>query len=663
MGDGTMTRARTSYEAYIEDHLHRMHHEIEVTTRKLELEKRRLAKLGEDCKRAKTEYEDRVMPKRVRKEEKGEEKPEGPPSKQKEQPATAAMIKAIEYRLDKAIAKHNHVNHENKELRERIDDIRRERIQLNQVFRRSIEDIRGCTKSIFQIKAEEDEAKNTVEDIKVRIGALSKQRERGRKGFGQEVERLKIHTRNEDKEKKETEVQMKRAADERDKDRRAYLIADEEKDFSESTMMKRILKLAFLNTIQRRHIKQHQKNIEIFEQAFATIKSTTGISDIEEIVRIFVKLEERNFSLLTYVNQLNREIEALEKRNKELDTAIKDQRQAAEDAELKRRQQLSDLDLQIQRTQAATLENVEQLNSQEDLIKEMRPILVDIAVKIDREGRGHSNLPREGQDDILSLLTWIETSLGKWREYVPEKEGDKHFKPFPVTVAATVKALPPKKFGQVPPPLLRQHELPSANFSALNQDTRGKDGGDSDSSEEDYESKPWSLRDLREKTRETLAKRKLKRKHDPAAEAKADGADAKDAEDELGYDDLVEGKELSESSDSSDEYRDQADPMWPTDDEVNEIFLKRYKMTKEELQAMADRMGIQLNNLCYLKQEFDAYDQDRSGCIDRGELKGLLEKLGEELTDEELDAAFKELDADGSGEIEFFEFVEWFTSD
>merc|ERR1711861_38794 len=108
---------------------------------------------------------------------------------------------------------------------------------------------------------------------------------------------------------------------------------------------------------------------------------------------------------------------------------------------------------------------------------------------------------------------------------------------------------------------------------------------------------------------------------------------------------------------------DLEDEAGPSDDEVNEIFLKRYKMTKEELQAMADRMGIQLNNLCYLKQEFDAYDEDRSGYIDRAELKGLLEKLGEELSDEELDAAFNELDSDQSGEIEFFEFVEWFTSD
>merc|ERR1712185_890141 len=85
----------------------------------------------------------------------------------------------------------------------------------------------------------------------------------------------------------------------------------------------------------------------------------------------------------------------------------------------------------------------------------------------------------------------------------------------------------------------------------------------------------------------------------------------------------------------------------PTDEEINEIFLKRYKMSKEELQQMAEKMGIQLNNLCYLKQEFDAYDEDRSGYIDVKELKELLEKLGEELSEEELEQAFKELDSDG----------------
>merc|ERR1711907_315727 len=108
--------------------------------------------------------------------------------------------------------------------------------------------------------------------------------------------------------------------------------------------MRKILKLAFLNTIQRRHIKQHQKNIEVFEQAFATIKSTTGISDIEEIVKIFVKLEERNFSLLTYVNTLNREIESLEKRNRELQRQEEDHTNLEAKMKSRRRQALAETD-------------------------------------------------------------------------------------------------------------------------------------------------------------------------------------------------------------------------------------------------------------------------------------------------------------------------------
>merc|ERR1719282_1692851 len=101
-------------------------------------------------------------------------------------------------------------------------------------------------------------------------------------------------------------------------------------------------------------------------------------------------------------------------------------------------------------------------------------------------------------------------------------------------------------------------------------------------------------------------------------------------------------------------------PEGVNEEELEISFLKRYKMSKEELQNMADRMGIHLSNLCFLKQEFDLYDEDLSGYIDGRELRGLLRKLGEELSDDELDAAFKELDQDGSGEIEFFEFVEWF---
>ena len=61
--------------------------------------------------------------------------------------------------------------------------------------------------------------------------------------------------------------------------------------------------------------------------------------------------------------------------------------------------------------------------------------------------------------------------------------------------------------------------------------------------------------------------------------------------------------EKKEDEESGSEDSEMEDDVGPTDEEINEIFLKRYKMSKEELQGMADKMGIQLNNLCYLKQE------------------------------------------------------------
>jgi len=99
-----------------------------------------------------------------------------------------------------------------------------------------------------------------------------------------------------------------------------------------------------------------------------------------------------------------------------------------------------------------------------------------------------------------------------------------------------------------------------------------------------------------------------------------------------------------------------------TEEEIERCFLQRYKMTREELQVMADHMQIHIHNLCFLKQEFDQHDQDQSGYIDARKLKSLLKKLGEDLTEEALDRALKHLDSDGSGEIEFFEFTEWYTS-
>ncbi|CAE8618246.1 unnamed protein product, partial [Polarella glacialis] len=195
-------------------------------------------------------------------------------------------------------------------------------------------------------------------DAQHRVTVMRSQREFERQQFKHEVMRIRKDLQNYEVEKREIEVQLKRAETGVQK-KKELIVPEEELEFSESGMMRRIMKTAFLNCIQRRHIKQHQKSIEVFEQAFATIKQSTGISDIEEIVKIFVSLESRNYSLLTYVNHMNRDIEALEglrraRRLAEVHSSTRDEQQEKE-----RQEALGDMQKQLQATQLAMEEDRE----------------------------------------------------------------------------------------------------------------------------------------------------------------------------------------------------------------------------------------------------------------------------------------------------------------
>jgi len=675
-----MHKAQTAHQAYLQDHLQRMHNEIESTTRKLELEKRRLNKLEEDTSRMRVEYTEKVQKNPLEKQE------------------PRLSMQKLESRLAKAMSQLNSLNHGNTEYRQKIDAIRRERLQLVQVFKKLQGDIKDNIHTVSSVHRDNDQARREQEERAHRMAALKKQVELERKQFKTTVKGLQEEFKNREREELIQRVAMAKEASAKQDDeadttskvsKTRSLKADEEVQFNTTSVMRRILKLAFLNAIQRRHIRQHQKNIEVFEQAFATIKSTTGISDIEEIVKIFIALEQKNFSLLTYVNALNLDIETFDKQNRQLKEQLANQTEIQEESQLRRETALTDIRHQIEHTSRTTEENKLQATQQSEVTDRCRPVIHSILKTVERENRGFGGqaAPDFTGENMFGWLTYVEKTLTQWKDFLPEAKDARHFKTpsknYKYTAGNQVLALQPKKSNAAPTSLVKASELPSAANAFLEQGQnpqRAMAAGreeDSSDDEEDLMTHPWSRQELKDKANAAVAKRRRHRRTEAAggaaggnqggqgAESQRDdaGAGAAEGAGELGYEDIVEkAKDGDEQSDHSDE-SDVDDDIGPTDEEINEIFLKRYKMSKEELQGMANKMGIQLNNLCYLKQEFDAYDEDRSGYIDVKELKGLLEKLGEELSDDELDQAFRELDSDGSGEIEFFEFVEWFTSE
>ncbi|KAH3854086.1 neo-calmodulin-like isoform X2 [Dreissena polymorpha] len=64
-----------------------------------------------------------------------------------------------------------------------------------------------------------------------------------------------------------------------------------------------------------------------------------------------------------------------------------------------------------------------------------------------------------------------------------------------------------------------------------------------------------------------------------------------------------------------------------------------------------------------LRKSFDMFDKDKSGFVEKEELRKVLTGLGEKLTPQEVDEMFKVADKNGDGRINKEEFVRLFTQD
>jgi hypothetical protein len=63
-----------------------------------------------------------------------------------------------------------------------------------------------------------------------------------------------------------------------------------------------------------------------------------------------------------------------------------------------------------------------------------------------------------------------------------------------------------------------------------------------------------------------------------------------------------------------------------------------------------------------LEKVFKKYDTDDSGSIEKDELAAMMAELGTSLTDEQVEAALKDLDMNGDGVVDFSEFASWYFS-
>ena len=71
-----------------------------------------------------------------------------------------------------------------------------------------------------------------------------------------------------------------------------------------------------------------------------------------------------------------------------------------------------------------------------------------------------------------------------------------------------------------------------------------------------------------------------------------------------------------------------------------------------------NRYRFTVEQIAELKEAFSLFDQDGSGSIEKEELGAVMRSLGQNPTEAELDDMMNEVDTDGSGEMDFKEFLQ-----
>ena len=214
------------------------------------------------------------------------------------------QIKILENRLDQALVKFNQALAKNKALREAIDDLRRERVVFDNIYRKLERELHEKKKQMANVIEISNNAYEHRDNYQLEIAAIEQANRKEQDDFEAQMVELGRVLENELQMPPPTLLgagSAKSVGGLRDSGDQGTAATKKPKNKNASAMSKEKLEL-----------QVGEERVQNFEEAFNRIKAATGISAIDELVRMFIKNEDQNFSLFNYVNEQTNEIEKLE---------------------------------------------------------------------------------------------------------------------------------------------------------------------------------------------------------------------------------------------------------------------------------------------------------------------------------------------------------------
>ena len=209
------------------------------------------------------------------------------------------QIRILENRLDKALVKFNEALSHNKSLREKIDNLRRERVVFDNIYRKLERELHQKKKKMANIIELSNQAYESRDQAQMEIAAIQQADAKETQEYDEQMQAL---GRKIEEDKKRKDMLLRENAS----GANGAMSMDDE-----ANLKKKVTKGVWSIAKDKANVAASMDKVQSYEEAFNKIKAATGISDIQELVNTFIANEDQNFSLFNYVNEQNNEIENL----------------------------------------------------------------------------------------------------------------------------------------------------------------------------------------------------------------------------------------------------------------------------------------------------------------------------------------------------------------
>ncbi|CAM2706555.1 unnamed protein product [Rotaria socialis] len=315
--------------------------------------------------------------------------------------------RVLENRLDTALKRFSALLASNSLLRSEIDNLRNERERYENLSRKSENELRDLRAQLVE-SIERSVTSYEQRSFNFKINQIL------RKNFSKDANAKAIMLQNKaeaDRTISEAEMRELERQISHDRKLRDFMkLKSQERQEDEELLTHRKRKEA--EALEKRRKEKEEHSVEAYESKFKKIQDISREQDLDKLVDKFIEVEDKNFALFNYVNELNNQIEILQEQIAEIKKEIHRFEVQGVDLEDQRKKTLDQLEEKSANATRLADEHEEKSRTGKKILEQCRGGIDSIFRKIGCDRRQIESLlqSHEGvtEENMLRYLGIIE---------------------------------------------------------------------------------------------------------------------------------------------------------------------------------------------------------------------------------------------------------------